>query len=161
MTKILVCRVGKEPQVEDVEDVFKFGKEMLDDAFIETQTIVVGEEIVRAFWAENHGNLKFNRLVPSRCPYIPENIDFIIDTRVGPPEGYAEPGEMGYFDTFGDFLLTRIVDGEHADISEQGLKTFAALLALPKCKRCKKNTLAYPGAVYCGAGCSARAEAGE
>jgi hypothetical protein len=132
------------------------------NAFIETQTIVVGDEAVTAFWAENIGDqLKFNRDVPSRCPYLPEDPSFVVDTRKGPPESYAKPGEMGYFAVAGDFVLTKIANGEHVSLSDRAIKTFSALLALPKCARCKVNPLAYRGAVYCGAACSEQAEAGE
>ena len=160
-TKILVCKVGEEPKVEEVDNVFKFASELMNHEFIETQTIAVDNELVTAFFAENVGNkLKFNRNVPARCPYIPEDVDFTVDTRKAPPEFYAKSGEMGYYAIAGHFILTKIVNGGHRSLSDRSIKTFTALLEIPKCKRCKKNPLAYPGAVYCGAGCSARAEAG-
>lgn len=162
MAKILVCRIGEDPKVEDVDDVFHWTSKLLDHAFIETQTITVDKEAVTMFFAEDIGNkLKFNRNVPSRCPYIPEDVDFVIDTRKGPPESYAKPGEMGYFAVNGHFILTKIVNGGHRSLSDRAIKTFSALLATPKCARCKTKPLAYPGAVYCGAACSAMAEAGD
>lgn len=160
--KILVCRVGEEPKVEEVDDVFSFTSELVDHAYIETQTIVVDQEEVTAFFAENVGNkLKFNRNIPAVCPYIPEDVDFVVDTRKMLPEFYAKSGQLGFYRIHGHFVLTKIVNGGHRSLSERAIKTFSALLEVPKCKRCNKNPLAYPGAVYCGAGCSARAEAGD
>ncbi len=166
MTKIIVCRMNQEPSVEDVKDVYKFAKELMNDAFIETQGLILNDsEVARALWAENVGErLKYNRSVPSQCPYVPEDVSFVVDTRVGPPESYAKPGQMGYFAVHGDFVITKVRNGDGAwiDLSERAIKTYLALLALPKCARktCDKP-LAYPGAMYCGAGCTARAEAGE
>jgi hypothetical protein len=42
----------------------------------------------------------------------------------------------------------------------EGLEAELAALRATRCKRCGKP-LAYDGAIYCGAGCAARAEAGE
>ncbi len=159
MTKILVCRIGEDPKVEDVDGVFQWTSTLLDHAFIETVTIRVDKEAVTMFHAEDIGNsLKFNRNVPSRCPYIPEDTDFVIDTRKGPPESYAKPGEMGYFEVRGHFVLTKIVNGGHRSLSDRAIKTFSALLALPKCEQCKTEPLAYPEARFCGAACSAAHE---
>lgn len=154
--KILVCDVGKEPEVKEVDNAFNFIRELTNDSYIETQTIVVEKEAVTMMFPEEAGNnLKFNRNVPSRCPYIPEDVSFVVDTRKGPPESYAKPGEMGYFAMKGAFILTKIVNGRHRSLSDRAIKTFSALLALPKCKRCKTEPLAYPEAEFCGAACSA------
>lgn len=165
MTKVLVCRVGEDPKVEEVASPFDFCRSFLiNGGYVEAKLIVVNDRTrVVCYWDEDAKSkkLSFNREVPARALPLPKT-DFVIDTRERPPEAYAQPGEMGYFEVLGDFLITKADnEGDPVDLTDEELQTLVPLLELPKCKRCKKKILAYKTAVYCGAACSARAEAGD
>jgi len=164
--KVLVCRVGEEPKVEEVENPFKFCQmSLIGGGYIEAKLIVVNDKSrVVAYWdeADERKNLPFNRNIPVRAlpPAITPN--FVVDTRKGPPEMYAKPGELGYFAIRGNFLITKADNnGDHISLNDEEIQTLSQLLAIPKCLRCGIHPPAYPGAKYCGAACSQEAEIQE
>jgi hypothetical protein len=61
-----------------------------------------------------------------------------------------------------DPTLWRDAHGKMDEIKEMARGLLSFQNSLPKmCPQCKEKTVAYRGAKYCGAGCSARAEAHE
>jgi hypothetical protein len=61
-----------------------------------------------------------------------------------------------------DPTLFRAAGRKMDEIKEMARGALAFQRALPAlCPQCKKNSVAYRGAVYCGAACSVKAEAGE
>lgn len=164
--KVLVFRVGEEPKVEEVENPFEFCKmSLIGGGHIEAKLIVVNDKTrVVVYWDEDarRGKLPFNRNVPVRALAPAIKPSFVVDTREGPPEMYAKPGELGYFTVLGNFLITKANnDGDHISLTDEEIQTLSALLALPKCQRCGIYPPVYPGAKYCGAACSQEAEIQE
>lgn len=152
MTKVLVCRLDEDPKVEDVKDPFNFCKmSLLEGAHLQAKLIWVKDERVVFYWDEDARAKKtrFNRDVP-----------VVVNESQG---GYTlTPDSNIVFDIRGHFLVTKADrKGDHIDLKEIEILLLTLALTLPKCKRCKTKTLAYKGALYCGAACSARAEAGE
>jgi hypothetical protein len=159
VTKILVLRVDEEPKVEDVLNPFNFCKQSLGLDYIEVKTLHDG---VIIYHDENAGKkLRFNRDVLDIAPHLPK-ASFTIE--FGPKRPRADPGEVGYHRLYGNFILTKNDgDGENADLTEEELHNYSAMLRLQynagKCRRCGKQ-VAYHGAIFCGAACTARYEDG-
>ena len=99
------------------------------------------------------------RDIPARGKPIPPDVQFVIR-----PADAAEPGELGIYRIFGNFLLTRHRNGGNVSLTAEEIVRYSQMLSLSsvegRCKRCG-NPLAYPGALFCGAACSARYEAGD
>lgn len=159
--KVLVCRVGEDPKVEEVEDPYQFClRSLFKGGFVEAKLIQISDKSrVVVYWDEEARmrKLPFNRNVPVRAKAPNVKPDFVIDTRDGPPEMYAQPGELGYFPVLGNFLFTKAdSNGNHISLSDEEIQALMPYLAL--CENCHKESPAYPGARYCGAGCSQEAE---
>lgn len=157
--KVLVCRVGEDPKVEEVSNPFHFLQySVLNGDYLEEQRLHLGNERIIILYAEDAlKKLPFNRNVAARCPLIPKT-DFVVDTR-DPKKTYAKPGEVGYYAIKGSFLITKVdPDGEFDSLSDLEIQSLFPLLLLEKCERCKEHPVAYPGAKFCGAACSAESE---
>lgn len=158
MTKIIIVRVGEEPKVEDVQDPFMFAKtSLLKGDYVETLTLPGG--VVAYFDEGSVRGLVFNRAILAKAPPIP-NADFIIDRA----KDRAAPGEVGEHRIRGNFLLTRHGNQNCVDLTSDDILLYMSMLTLEtvdgRCKRCGK-LVAYSSALFCGAACSARSEAGE
>jgi len=158
MIKVLVVRVGEEPLVEEVTNPFNFARlSLLKGDFVEHLTLPDG--VVVYYDEASVRRLLFNRAIPAMA--LHHKADFIVDTTKG---DRAKPGELGEHRIRGNFLLTRHEDGSCVDLSQDEIITYTTMLQLSKigerCKRCGSG-LAYRGALFCGAACSARFEAGE
>jgi hypothetical protein len=153
--RVLVCRVGNEPVVEDVLHPFNFTKHgLLDGRYIES--LGLSNDLL-LLCAEEKEGLEFNRSFIARAPTVPEDASFVI--RRSP--GLAEPGELGVHKLYGNFVVQQ-VRGDYpleVDMTDANIRTCMELFAL--CKFCHKEPKAYPGAVYCGAACTAQAEASK
>lgn len=161
MTKVLVYRVGADPVVEDVDNVLKFAqKSLLNGGYVTTLSYRLSETSVVTFYWDEDGEMKklpYNRSLPATMSPPAIAPHFVVDTRKGPPEKYAKPGEPGYFHILGNFLVTKHLDGENVDLSQEDITTVSSILEL-RCAYCKESRLAYAGARFCGAGCSAAHE---
>lgn len=163
VVKILVVRIGDEPKVEEVDNPFNFAKmSLLGGGFV--QALPLSENL--ALYCDEDGiskKLRFNRDFPARASDIPDDAyDFVIDMTKGQR---AMPGEMGFHRILGNFLITcHSGSGGYATLSEEEIVRFSKALVLStnegKCKRCG-NPVAYDGGIFCGAGCTARYEAGD
>lgn len=155
MTKILVIRVGMEPKVEEVENPFNFAKQSLHGIdYVEVLYLPNG---VVAYMSENlDRKQRFNRDIPAKGPVLPRGAIILHK-----PEGAAGPGEPGVFRIYGDFLLTKHQNSKCADLPEAEIQKYSAMLSLEsnlgKCRWCG-DLVAYQGAVFCGAACSATSE---
>lgn len=160
MTKLVVCRVGDQPAVEDIKDVYQFVRyDLLGGDYLEEKRIFIDDQMFVFYWAENDPNkeLPLNRHIPAVSPSL-RGASFIVDTRKGPPEAYAKPGELGYFAIKGNFVVTRIDDrGDCKDLKPEEIEMLTNLFEL-KCEYCHSQPKAYKGARFCGAGCTAAYE---
>lgn len=134
VTKVLVCKVGEEPKVEEVLQPFYYCQErLLGGGYIEAKLITVNKARVVCYWDEDgdQKNLPFNRNVPALAMPVPPH-DFSIDMRKDPPEAYAKPGELGYFPVRGNFLITKANSkGDHISLSDEEIQTLIPLLPVP------------------------------
>lgn len=130
--KVIVCRVDEEPKVEDVSEPFNFCQQsLIGGGYIEAKLLVVNDKSrVVCYWDEDSRakKLPFNRDVPVRALPLPPH-DFVVDMREGPPERYAKPGEMGFFEVRGNFLITKAnEEGDHIDLTQEEIETLVPLL---------------------------------
>lgn len=157
MTKVVVCRVGEEPKVEDVVNPYTFASASLGCGYIQAKLFWLEKDRVVFYWDEDAlmKKLPLNRKLPA-IVHPPDTYDFSVDTRPD-PERYAKFGEQGYFPIHGPFLVTKAdAKGDHVSLSQEEIVQLVKLLEL-KCEYCGL-ALAYPGARFCGAACSASHE---
>ena len=156
MVRIIVCRVGEEPVIEDVQNPFNFfTTSVAPGAYVEAKLFWVGKERVAVYWNEDarRGKLPINRPIP--CVVHLPQAQFVVDVREGPPEAYAKSGELGFFAIQGPFIITKADNkGDHISLKDEEVRQLMPLLSL-NCEQCGKFPRAYPGARFCGAGCSA------
>lgn len=133
MVKIIVCRIGEEPKVEEVENPYHFFQTSLNvQSYVEAKLFWIGKERVVFYWDEDarRKNSPHNRNVP--CTVSLPDAQFTIDIREGPPEMYAKSGEPGFFPILGNFLVTKADgEGEHISLKDEEVRTLLSLLALP------------------------------
>lgn len=137
MTKIIVCKWGMQPVIEEVKNPFEYTKEvLLGGGYLEAKLIVVNDKTrVVAHWDEDSKmkGLPFNRNVPARALAPMLKPEFVVDTREHPPEHYAKPGEMGYFPICGNFSITKANNkGDYVDLNAEEIATLMPLLTLPQ-----------------------------
>jgi hypothetical protein len=157
---VIVCRVGEEPKVEKVSNIFTFAQQsVLKGGLVEQQPLNLTEECLVALWDEESKmkKLPINRAVPARGPHLLP-ADFVVDMR-DPTKQYAKPGELGYFEVYGNFIITKLDgDGEYVSLTDAEIRFLLPFFELGKCEYCRENPVAYPGARFCGAACSAEWE---
>lgn len=158
--KIIVCRVGDDPKIEEVENPFAFTRDsLLGGGYIEAKLVEVQDTRVVYYWDEDARmkRLKFNRNVPARAKHHGQ-YNFVVDAR-SHDHPYAKPGEMGFFPILGNFCVTKADNnGDHISLNDYELGLLTKLLELHRCEHCKKNVVAYPEARFCGSACTAMHE---
>lgn len=115
MFKIIVFKDGDRPTVKEVEAPWKFTKELLyeshphDSDFGSEPTIQVVylDDGVEIYCDEEAlaKDLPFNRAVPATARPLPPG--FTMDDLIGVEPDMAMPGEAGYHNIYGSFILTR------------------------------------------------------
>jgi hypothetical protein len=112
--RVLVCRVGHEPRLEDAATDLA-SLQALVGGYLECVGLGDGVDL----WCNESGRidgLPFNREVPGRSPWVPEE-DWDLIIRVD--DDLAPPGAMGVHLVHGDFFLaTASEDGELASLGD-------------------------------------------
>jgi hypothetical protein len=154
---IIVCEVGCAPYVHDIEATpWNFVKELIgENSYVQILRLEDGVDV----FSDEDGiskRLKHNRSIPAKAPVLNPGVDFI--SYSSNPVDMAKPGEEGLFRILGPFILTRTDpnDGESISLTEGDVEKYMKFFQ-ENCAFCGGNKPAYPGAIYCGAGCSARA----
>ncbi len=104
MIKVLVCRVGENPVVEECESAFKHTQSILDEGrYVQVVPLDDGTEL----YCDEDGMdvLDFNRAVPCTAQPLPEGMT-MADV-IGWHPDMAKPGERGEHRIFGNFLIAR------------------------------------------------------
>lgn len=158
MVKILVCRVGQDPKIEEVDQPFYFAqRSVLEGAYIEAKIITVNDGTrVVVYWDEDSRakKLPFNRNVPARALPPAVKPGFVIDMRKDPPHYYAREGEMGFFPVLGNFIVTKAdEEGDHISLTDAEISTLVPLLTLPKCVWCGE-LVSSRQVKYCSSACA-------
>lgn len=107
--KIIVCRVGEAPVIEDVGNVWAYAKSLCaddrdEDPMIQVTPLENGLEVYSDEDALGK-DLPFNRGVPTRAKPIPPG--FTIDDVINYEPGMCRPGQQGFHNLHGNFLLAR------------------------------------------------------
>lgn len=109
MIKIIVCRVGQQPTIEEVKNPWTFTKKLLADDYDKHPNLqIVTLEDGVALYSDEDGqgkNLAFNRAVPDRAKPLPPG--FTASDIINPDPRLASPGERGFHHILGDFILAR------------------------------------------------------
>ena len=125
--KILVCRVGQAPEVQEVEDPWKFTKELIGEgSLIEVTRLDDGAEV----FSDEEGMLKdlpLNRVIPAVGKKIPPGWDFVVKSS----PNLCEPGETGWWTFRGDFIITRHDPHRDAPLSllDEDIEKYTKLFA--------------------------------
>jgi hypothetical protein len=156
MIKVLVCRIGQAPVVEEIDSGLEAMQKIVG-GYIENLRLEDGVDL----WCNEEGSFtqKVNRVIPARAPELPPG--YTVDDIIKTDPNLADPGEMGVHRIHGDFFIARTdEEGASVSLTEEDISKYVVLMTIYQvCPQCGKKPPAYLGAVYCGAGCSARAGA--
>jgi hypothetical protein len=123
--RALVCRVGQEPVVEDIQTDLD-ALQALVGGYIECVPL---DDV--DVWCNEDGRmlgLALNRRLGARAPEA-RGVDVVIKL----DEGLADPGEMGVYEFRGDiFLAGRKPSGAMASLSDEAIAKYRELLALDR-----------------------------
>ena len=146
--RVLVCRVGQEPVVEEVTPGFQSLQKIVG-GYLEYICIEEGIDL----WCNEEGrimDLPLNRRFRARAPSVDPGVSV---TKMD--ENLADPGQWGYHEIHGDFFVASSdAEGSTTSLTEDDIRRFSKLFGL-RCVNCTQP-LEYAGAVHCAA-CAARA----
>ena len=105
--RVLVCRVGKRPVVEELV-------QLRDGGNLKSMQAIVGGLLTCVdlgdgldLWCNDDSlalGHPLNRVIPALAPIPPPGFDLIY---MGEPETFARPGELGEWRIHGDFFIAR------------------------------------------------------
>ncbi len=160
--KCIVCCIGKSAEIRELSEPWLLAKEVMGgSAMIQIIKLDDGVEV----YCDEDGimkGLQFNRALLAHAKGIdPTKVDFIVKMS----EHAADPGELGIHRIRGNFVLTRNnpSTGKPKSLTGDELAFYLALMNDSRSVLCRQcgDPRASPAQIYCGAGCSARAEAKE
>lgn len=128
--KVIVCRVGEEPKVEEVKSPFQFtSQELLGGGFVEMTHLDDGVII----YSDEEGRLKNlprNRDIPTTAHPVDTEATFVIEIRDPDDPPFAKPGEAGYHRIYGNFLLGRhdLLKDKPKSLTEEDIKKYMVIL---------------------------------
>lgn len=128
--RVLACRVGEQPKIEEIENVletlqaFVKGKDE-DYGLISVVELVPGIMLV----CNDNGmyECEFNREVPGLSPEMPKDAEIIVR-----PKNAAAPGTIGVHKIFGNFFLCRVnrQSGDFASLKNLDIDPWTQALSL-------------------------------
>lgn len=158
MIKVITCRLGKNPSVDLVDDVYRHTHDdVIKGGYVEIEPLLNGVYL----YCDEDGlskGLKYNRALPAYGVAMSREYDFVL--YVGKEEP-APPGALGLHKVVGDFVLVQRAGSGVISMSKKNEEDYLAWLSCDLsllCRRCGKD-VPTRSHIYCGAACSAQAEA--